>query len=42
MATRKLHTIEKRIIPSSDRDIRILVMRPTKNARPRESTPGIL
>lgn len=42
MATRKLHTIEKRIIPSSDRDIRILIMRPTKNARPRESTPGIL
>lgn len=42
MATRKLHTIEKRMIPSSDRDIRILIMRPTKNARPRESTPGIL
>ena len=42
MAARKLHTIEKRMIPSSDRDIRVLILRPTENARPQESTPGIL
>lgn len=38
----KLHTIEKRMIPSTGRDIRILIMRPTKNAKPKEQTPGIL
>lgn len=42
MVARKLHTVEKRMIPSSDRDIRVLIMRPTENARPQESTPGIL
>ena len=41
MVARKLHTVEKRMIPSSDRDIWVLIMRPTENARPQESTPGI-
>lgn len=42
MAARKLHTIEKRMIPASDRDIRVLILRPTESARPQENTPGIL
>lgn len=42
MAARKLHTIEKRMIPSSDRDIRVLILRPTESARSQENTPGIL
>ena len=42
MVARKLHPVETRMIPSSDRDIRVLIMRPTENARPQESTPGIL
>ena len=42
MVARKLHTVERRMIPSSDRDIRVLILRPTENARPRENTPGIL
>ena len=38
MAARKLHTIEKRMIPSSDRDIRVLILRPTESARSQENT----
>lgn len=29
-------------IPSTGRDIKLLIFRPTKNAKPREQTPGIL
>ena len=42
MITRKLHTIERLMIPSTGRDIRVLIMRPTVNAKPPELTPGIL
>ena len=42
MAARKLQTIQKRMIPASDRDIRVLILRPTEGARPQENTPGIL
>lgn len=38
----RLHTEEWRAIPSTGRDIRLLVMRPTVSARPPERTPGIL
>ena len=30
------------MIPSAGRDIRVLIMRPTKNAKPKGGTPGIL
>ena len=36
------HSEEWRTIPSTGRDIRLLVMRPVANARPPEQTPGIL
>ena len=29
-------------IPSTGRDIELLIFRPTKNAKPKEQTPGIL
>ena len=38
----RLHTEEWRAIPSTGRDIRLLVMRPVASARPPEQTPGIL
>lgn len=36
------HSEERRTIPSTGRDIRLLVMRPVASARPPEQTPGIL
>lgn len=36
------HSEEWRAIPSTGRDIRLLVMRPVASARPPEQTPGIL
>ncbi|WP_282208872.1 alpha/beta hydrolase [Parvibacter caecicola] len=36
------HSEEWRTIPSTGRDIRLLVMRPVASARPPEQTPGIL
>lgn len=36
------YTIESRKIPSTGRDIEILIVRPTKNARQKDKTPGIL
>lgn len=38
----RLHTTETVRIPSAGRDIRALVLRPTKSARPQAETPGIL
>lgn len=38
----KEYTIESRKIPSTGRDIEVLILRPLKNARPKEKTPGIL
>lgn len=38
----KLYTVEKRKIPSTGGAIKLLVLRPTKNAKPKEKTPGIL
>lgn len=38
----KYYTVEKRKIPSTDKDIKILIVRPVKNAKPKEKTPGIL
>ena len=38
----KLYTVEKRKIKSTGRDIKILIFRPIKNAKVKESTPGIL
>lgn len=37
MVARKLHAVERRMIPSSDRDIRVLILRPRKT-RDREKT----
>lgn len=36
------YTVEKRKIPSTGRDIKILIFRPTGSAKPREETPGVL
>lgn len=38
----KYYTVEKRKIPSTGRDIKILILRPKKNKKPKEQTPGIL
>ena len=34
--------VEKKIIPSAGKNIKILVLRPIKNARPKRNTPGLL
>ena len=39
---KKQYTVEKKMIPSAGKDIKILILRPTTNAKPREHTPGIL
>lgn len=39
---KKQYTVEKKMIPSFGKDIKILILRPTTNAKPREHTPGIL
>lgn len=38
----KLYTVQKVRIPSPGRRIKLLILHPTKNARPKEKTPGIL
>ncbi len=38
----KAYRVEKRIIPSPGGDMKLLVLRPTVNAKPMEQTPGIL
>lgn len=38
----KYFTVEKRSIPSTGRDIKILILRPGKNAKPKSETTGIL
>ena len=38
----KYYIVEKKIIESTGRDIEVLIVRPTKNAKPKEKTPGIL
>ena len=38
----KLYTVEKRNIPSPGGQMKLLILRPTVNARPRENTPGVL
>lgn len=38
----KYYTVEKRKIPSTGRDIKILILRPKMNAKPKVETPGIL
>lgn len=38
----KLYTVEKRKIKSTSRDIKILIFKPIKKAKPKEKTPGIL
>lgn len=38
----KEYTIESRKISSTGRDIEVLLLRPLKNARPKEKTPGIV
>ena len=42
MRRTSLYTCESRRIPSAGREIRVLICRPVKNAKPREQTPGIL
>jgi len=42
MMKRKYYTIEKRKIPSTGRPIKILILRPTKNAKSKSKTSGIL
>lgn len=38
----KYYTMERRKIPSTGRDIKILILRPKKNKKPKEQTPGVL
>lgn len=38
----KYYTVEKTKIPSTGRNIKILILRPTKHAKPQAETPGIL
>ncbi len=38
----RYYTVEKRKIPSTGRNIKILILKPTKNAKPEKETPGIL
>jgi len=38
----KRYTVEKAYIPSGDCSMKLLILRPTVNKRPREKTPGIL
>jgi len=38
----KYYTVERRKIPSTGRNIKILILRPKKNKKPKEQTPGIL
>lgn len=42
MKKRRYYTVEKRKIPSTGRPIKILILRATKNAKPKSQTPGIL
>lgn len=39
---KKLYTVQRKMIPSTDRDIEVLIIRPTKNASPENRTPGVL
>ena len=39
---KKLYTVERRTIPSTGRDIKALILRPTGNARSENRTPGVL
>lgn len=39
---KKLYTVQRKLIPSTDRDIEVLMIRPTKNASPENRTPGVL
>lgn len=38
----KYYTVEKIMIPSTGRDIKVLIFRPLKNAKSKEKTPGVL
>ena len=42
MKNNKCYTVENKMIKSTGRDIRILIIRPVKNAKPKEKTPGVL
>lgn len=42
MKKNKYYTIESKMISSTERDIELLILRPIKNAKPKEKTPGIL
>lgn len=38
----RYYAVEKKKIPSTGRDIKILILKPKKNAKPQNETPGIL
>ena len=42
MLTNKYYTVEEKMIPSTNGEMEILIIRPTKNAKPKDETPGIL
>lgn len=42
MSANKYYKIERKKISSTGRDIKILIIKPIKNAKPQEKTPGIL
>lgn len=39
---KKYYTVEHKKISSTGRDIKVLILRPTKNAKPKQNTPGVL
>ncbi|MBQ9072398.1 MAG: alpha/beta hydrolase [Bacilli bacterium] len=42
MKKNKYYTVEKIKIPSTGRDIKVLIVKPVKNAKPKDKTPGIV
>lgn len=42
MKRQKFYTVTKKKISANGRDMKILILRPTVNAKPKEKTPGIL
>ena len=42
MSFNKYYKVEKKMISSTGRDIKLLIIKPKKNSKPKEKTPGIL
>ena len=40
--SKKLYTVQRQMIPSTGRDIKVLILRPTRHVKPDNKTPGVL